>query len=122
MIFEPKVQPAPPPFGIDGSVAGTVGGSTASVTLTWNYLQVDLSKVTDFLIKRYSNGGTTLVQIKVPTTACSQTDPVVCTYVDNLTAPDTCGQEYAVVAEYQDIGKISQSDSSNSWSLGPCAP
>ena len=122
MIFEPKVQPAPPPFGIDGSVVGTVGGSTASVTLTWNYLQSDMSKVTDFLIKRYSNGGTTLVQIKVPTTACSQTDPVVCTYVDNLTAPDTCGQEYAVVAEYQDIGKISQSDSSNSWSLGPCAP
>ena len=122
MIFEPKVQPAPPPFGINGSVVGTVGGSAATVTLTWNYLKSDLSKVTDFLIKRYSNGGTTLVQIKVPTSACNQDDPVTCTYVDNLTAPNTCGQEYTVVAEYQDIGQIGQSDSSNSWSLGPCGP
>ncbi|GEM_PF-1178749 len=124
MIFEPKVQPAPPPYGINGSAEGVVGGSAVTVTLTWNYLQSDLSKVTDFLIKRYSNGGATQVQIKVLPSACTQSPPdaVTCTYVDKLSAPNTCGQEYAVVAEYQDIGGIGQSDSSNSWSIGPCGP
>ncbi len=123
MIFAPSPKPAPPPYGIGGS-----SPLSTPVTITWKYAPQYLNLVTvGFLIKRFPLGSSTPnATFAAPTSQCTlntNTNEYDCSATDPNPPVPACGVLYVVVAQYYDInGNITESNSTDPWSLGPCPP